>query len=244
MLKRALRVSTLTLGVCLLAASISEAQPGRGGAGGFGQGGRGGGSSKSALIGNRQVQEEIKITAEQVTAIQEKINELRRKQQEEIDALVAKSLSSSQNQRLDEIIFQQQGTQGLAGDAIAKRLGLSADQTKQIKAAFAARDAARSKLFESLRGGGAAAGGARPDFTAMREKMTKISEDAEKEALAVLTSGQKSKLESLRGKKFELQRQQFGRGGQPGGGRPGGGRPGGTRPGGDNGAKPRPEPDV
>ena len=238
MLSRSLRVSVLALGICLLAASVSEAQPGRGGQGrgGFGT------ASKSGLISNRQIQEELKISTEQVTEIQGKIAELRRKQQAEIDALVAKSLSSSQNKRLDEIIFQQQGAQGLAGDAIAKQLGLSSDQTKQIKAAFAARDEARTKLFASLRGGGN--GGQRPDFNAMREKMQKITEDAEKEALAVLTSSQKSKLESLRGKKFELQRQQFGGGRGGAGGRPGGGRPqGGGRPGGGN-ARPRPEPDV
>lgn len=236
MLNRAMRVATLALGISVLTASVSQAQPGRGGAGGFGGGRGGGGTSKSQLVNNSQVREELKLEEKQLTEIREKLEELRRKQQEEQDAVVAKVLSKSQNDRLDEIIFAQAGTRGLGSDAVAKKLGLSKDQQGKIKAAVEKNDAARRELMQSLFSRGD--GGERPNRETIQKKFADLQKDAESSILGVLTADQKKKLESLKGKPFELRRQQFG-GGRPGGGRPGGG--GNTRPG---GGTTRPEPDL
>jgi len=101
----------------------------------------------------------------------------------------------------------------------------------------------RDRMREMFQGGGGPQGD-------LREAMTNMREEMEKEILGVLTKSQQEKFEELKGEKFEMPenmgrggRGNFGRGG-PGGGAPGaegGGRRGGSGqgrgPGGEGGGR-------
>jgi hypothetical protein len=103
------------------------------------------------------------------------------------------------------------GTRSLTQPDVAKELGLSADQVKQIEAAL---DIPRPE-------GGGQTPGEQPsdeERAKRREAFMKAREAANAKALAVLTPEQKKKWEAMLGKKFEFQMPQGGGGTRPGGG--------------------------
>ncbi len=216
-----------TAGLVVLMASTAPAQErgqGRGGAGGFGLGGFGG--SKVGLVQNEQVQQELKLTDEQKSKVDEIAARVReagpqrgqgggeanreqlRERMQAMSRVVAEEekkldevLDEQQKKRLDQISLQVTGVRALMRDEVASKLELSDEQKEKVQAALRAQ-----------RGQG---GGDRPDPAAFRERR----EQLEQQVMAVLSDEQKQKWEELKGEAFELQR----RGGAGEGQRRGGG---------------------
>ena len=218
----------LPLAVVLLASSATNAQDekkkrqgnrstqGRRGSsrGGFS-------ASPSFLIRSPQVQEDLKLSDEQKTALRDgprldfaSLRDLPREEQQkkvseyrqQADAKIKEVLNEEQHKRLDQIMLQMRGVRALADAAVAKELGLTEDQQKKLRAALnPSRD-----------------GQSRPDFRNMSEEERNKyfaerraqEEKRQTDAMAVLTDDQKTKFERMKGKKIEIQ---FGRrGGRPG----------------------------
>ena len=99
------------------------------------------------------------------------------------------------------------------------------------------------ELMESMRGSfqpGGDRDAMRDVFEKMQAEREKIGKQTETEVMAMMSDDQKTKLEELKGKPFDLDMRQLmmGRGGfgggPPGGGAAGGGRGGRNRPPGEN----------
>jgi len=160
-------------------------------------------------------------------------------------------LDEGQTKRLKQIVLQQKGNRALADADTAKALGLTATQTAKIKAAMETGQKKQQELSSGLRAafGGRSSGGekgakdterkrpSREDiqkrFADMQTKGTAIRAETDKAIASVLTTGQKTKFETLKGPKFELARRSSSRnrGGSRGGSRGGQGEKGqGGRP--------------
>jgi Spy/CpxP family protein refolding chaperone len=160
-------------------------------------------------------------------------------------------LDEGQTKRLKQIVLQQKGNRALTEADIAKALGLTAAQSAKIKAAMETGQKKQQELTAGLRGafGGRSSGGekgakkterkrpSREDiqkrFADMQSKGTAIRAETDKAIASVLTTGQKTKFETLKGPKFELARRSSSRnrGGSRGGSRGGQGEKGqGGRP--------------
>lgn len=171
--------------------------------------------------------------------LQKKSEELSKKTNEILVSL----LTDEQAKRLEQIELQIQLRFGLTrylkSDEGRKQLSITDEQIAKLDAAQEEADqastAARSKAFEAFRanrGEGGGDGGQRPDFNALREKMSaqmaELRKASEKKVAAILTEDQNRKLAELKGDPFEFDtRALFGRGGRSGGG--GGGNFGGGR---------------
>jgi hypothetical protein len=210
----------LVLGVAVVLAAPALAQRGqRGfGGGGFGQ------VSGLVLIGNKGVQEELKMTPDQVT----KATELRtksfeqfgtlrdlqgdertaamRKMNEENSKAVAAILKPEQTKRLKQIELQQAGTVAFANPEVVAGLKLSDDQKEKIKTI--SEDSAKDmrEIFSGARG-------AFGDQAAMQEMQKKIAA-ARKEAVgkisSVLNADQKKAWAEMLGKEFDYKPEPFG----------------------------------
>jgi len=160
-------------------------------------------------------------------------------------------LDEVQAKRLKQIVLQQKGNRALTDADTAKALGLTATQSATIKAAMETGQKKQQELVSGLRGafGGRSPGGekgakdterkrpSREDnqkrFADMQTKVTAIRAETDKAIASVLTAGQKTKFEALKGPKFELARRSSSRnrGGTRGGSRGGQGEKGqGGRP--------------
>ncbi|MEQ8848726.1 hypothetical protein [Botrimarina sp.] len=234
----------LTAAACTgLAAAALAQPPGRGGPGG----GIGG------LLRSDEVRSELDITDSQAEELRTLESEMRDKMRdqfrqmrsggevdrdamreqfqqmrEEAEQRVAGVLSTTQMDRLKQINLQQQLDQGtgraLMGGPLAEELNLSQEQQTQL----------REKLREVQ--------------AELDEKIREAREAARQELLTVLTSEQRSKLDSMLGEPFAMSEQdgpRFGRGGdRPPRGPRGFGRGDrrGPPPGGPEGRRGRPGP--
>jgi Spy/CpxP family protein refolding chaperone len=154
--------------------------------------------------------------------------ELRKK----TEGKLAGVLEKEQGKRLGEIELQQQGLDGIVAENVVASLKLDKEQVGKIQAAIAARDEELRNLRGSGRGRGQDGGGGGQGgggFEEMRAKMDKLRKDAEEKGLAVLSKEQRTELDTLKGKPFELDRRSLfgGRGGPGGGGGRGRGEGGG-----------------
>jgi Spy/CpxP family protein refolding chaperone len=201
-------IALTTVAVLALAANVQAQQgQGRRGTGG----GMGGGMMMGGmLLQNEKVQKELDLTAEQKEKLQEvnkenrdafgslrdlsqeermtKMREMGEKAQKKVEGI----LLPNQVKRLKEIQLQAQGTMALANPDVAKELGLTDDQKEKIKT-----------INQESRGN-------RPQFTPgqrpsqeERDKMQKAREETNKKIMDVLTADQKSKLETMKGEKFD-----------------------------------------
>lgn len=179
-------------------------------------------------------------------AMFEKMMKDRETLQNKTDEILVALLEKEQVERLNQIQFQLKLRSGLVGalkdEELRGKLSLTDEQLAKLDEAEKAAQEAQEKMREEMRaafGRGRDGGdGERPDFNAMREKMEAARKQTETQVMAVLNDDQKSKLEGMKGKPFELDmRQLFQRGGGFGGPPPGGGfgRPGGGRGGDDQG---------
>jgi hypothetical protein len=171
-----------------------------------------GGMSQLMLLGQKSVQEELKLTADQVgkvTALQQKqqgarqgladlSQEERTKKMQELakenDKAVADLLKPEQSKRLKQILLQQQGAIAFNNPEVAQALNFTAEQKAKLKDI---QDTA-SKERQALRGGGAGA-----DRQAIAQKMADIMKKTNTEAMALLTADQKAKWLELTGEPFK-----------------------------------------
>jgi DNA anti-recombination protein RmuC len=233
-----LRISLPALAICLLASNAAFAQGrGRGGfGGGFGMGGPG------MLLGNPQVQKELKMTDDQTAKIGEiqremfagfgqggqggnnqnlsdeerqKRREEFQKRNEENNKKLTAVLSADQNARLKQIQLWVGGVAGLVYNAdAAKELKITDDQKEALKTITDESAKKTGELFQGLRGA------SQDEQAQAREKMTAMRKETETECTAVLTDEQKAQFAKMRGEKFELDMSQAfggrGRRGRPG----------------------------
>lgn len=245
-----------------------------GGFGGFGGFGGGGSDMTFTLLRVEAVQTELQIAPDQkeaITKLEEQAREERgdrgsrgdqpnfremsdeerreffEKRQKEQQERVAKMkeqleevLFPEQMERLEQIALQLRGIAALADEKVAAKLKITAEQKEKLtKVQEEMRGSMGEKIRELFSSG---------NRDGMREAMTKMREDMEKEVLGVLTSTQQKQFEDMKGEKFEMPegsrigfggrggtRGGFGgaggRGGDGGGGRGGRGGRGGDRPG-------------
>ena len=194
------------------------------------------------LLGNPQVQKELKMNEDQVAKIgemqremfagfggggqggqnlsdeeQQKRREERQKKAAENNKKMLELLDADQNARLKQIQLSVGGIAALGmNEEAAKALKLTDDQKEALKTINEEAGQKRQEL------GGGGRGGSDEEQAQRREKFTALGKETEAECAAVLTDEQKAQFEKMKGPKFELDMSGFGRGG-PGGrqGRPG-----------------------
>src|SRR3954454_19955420 len=204
--------------IAQVAVAQNESKKGRGGrGGGAGGGGMMGPPSMVRLATLDKVQDALKLSDEQKSKIKtinddsraamreqfqgggrpdpEKMRKMRDEEAEKMN----KVLDEGQQKRLIGIFVQLMGAGAVMDPAVGKEIGLTEDQ--------------KTKLHEAMGPPpeGRAAGG--QGFQERREKM-------EKEVMSVLTSDQKTKLESLKGEKVDIDPSSLRGGGRGGEGRP------------------------
>lgn len=226
------------MAVCLLSSNLALAQGRGGGRGGFGRGGFRMGPT--ALLGVEQVQKELKLTDEQKDKLKPILESARpnfgggggqnlsdeerrarfeefRKKQEEAGKQAVALLTDDQKARYKQVEIWSNGTLPTLtqDEEVAKEIGVTDEQKSAFKTISEESGKKTGEIFGKMRDA------SQDERAKLREEMTQIQKDSEAEALAVLTPDQASKLEKLKGPKFELDRSQmFGRGGR---GRRGGG---------------------
>ncbi len=190
--------------------------------------GRGGGGSALGLLQQKSVQEELKLSAEQVEQAADAMEKLResmadfrdlsREERQELSAEIrntsrqalAKILSDAQQKRLRQIALQQSGPRAFADPKIAEALALTDQQKQEVQDI---QDDIRSQARELFQG---AAGGDRDEI---RKQMESLRTAASEKLEALLTTEQQAKWKEQLGEPFEgeITRPQFrGRGGRPG----------------------------
>ncbi|MEI8380132.1 MAG: Spy/CpxP family protein refolding chaperone [Planctomycetota bacterium] len=241
------------LGAMATSAFAQPGGAGGRGRGGFG-GGFGGPQSGLMLAGNPAVQKELGVTEDQIaklkklgdeareemqagggggdfaalrdlpeeerrakmTEMMNKRMEATRKVTEKFKPKLAEVLDAKQVERLNQIALQAAGPGAYSDPDVAKALKLSKEQ--QDKLATITKEFGE-KQRASFTGGG---GGGGEDA---RAKMRELSAARDKDLAAVLTADQKTQLDKMKGKEFDVAALRGGPGG-PGGGRPGAeGRP-------------------
>ncbi|MCH7725184.1 MAG: hypothetical protein IH991_01695 [Planctomycetes bacterium] len=158
------------------------------------------------LLRNPKIKEEIKLTDEQETKIQEvnqkgqkKRAELIRKQQEATNQAIIETLKPEQRVRLEQLAVQQQGIRALSNPRIAKKLEISDEQSEKIAAAWIGLSNKQRQLFQDVTDGKVAR-----DERAAKQKV--IQEETEKEIMEILTMAQQTRFKQMQGKKFDFGR--------------------------------------
>ncbi|MBS0266819.1 MAG: Spy/CpxP family protein refolding chaperone, partial [Planctomycetes bacterium] len=211
--------------------AAAQGQGGRGGRGGAGAGfGRMG---QVQLLGNPQVQKELKLADDQIAKIKEvsdasrpqrgqrgnnnnqrpteEERAARRKTAEESAAKATDILNAEQKTRFQQIRIWTEGSRALTDDEdVAKKLGLTDDQKSALKTIGDESNKKRGEIAQGMRG---ASEEARKKIT---DDLAALRKSTEAECMAVLTDDQKSKFDALRGPKFELDQSAFGGGGRRG----------------------------
>ncbi len=228
--------------LALSLAAVAQAQgprPGGFGQGGFGQGGPGGGNDPFGLVNNSAVRRELEIGEDQAKELSDLRAAMEREVQaarEKIAAQYSEKLNSvllpHQTDRLVGISIQLRGAGALQDPVVAKKLGLSESQQKELAAKSEALAQKSRELFQ--RGEGE-----RPNREEAQARFEEIRKEREGIVSQVLTSAQQKQLEELKGAEFD--RSQMFQGGRRGGEGTEGGRGtgnrgpgGGRRPGGNN----------
>ncbi len=243
----------LSLSFAACTADVAVAQFGP--PGGFGGRGRGGGGfdSPTFMLRRDDVQQELKLSEDQIkqiTAFQDGLrdnNQFRdffdrmrqAKDDEERRAIgtemqnfqenaLKKIVKAEQWNRLQQLSFQRQGSRALENEDYQKQLNLSDSQKEAVRKANDDYDKARDEIFRNR------------DLST-EERTAKLEElrlKRDKDAEKVLNPQQRSAIEEKRGSSFTFQ-DNFG-GGRPGGGGPQT-QPGGndTRRGGGTSGRPR-----
>jgi type 1 glutamine amidotransferase len=208
-------LAALATGAALLAA-VAWAQPP------FGGPLRG--PSTAMLLRQEAVQKELKLSSSQLKNLAELSEKMREKMQDvsaleepergkklqelnqENDKALATVLTPEQAKRLKQIVYQQQGTAALTTPEVAKAVGLSDEQHKQIREITEETSKRTRELFQP---------GA-PADDATRAKVEALRKAGSDKIVAVLTDAQKTAWKDLQGQPFK---------GQIGGPRGGGPQP-------------------
>lgn len=235
----------------LITPLMAEAQRGQGGQGGGqqGQGRQGGmrmmgggmmGQSNMQLVQRADVQADLKLTADQksaITKLQEdqqaamraRMEEMRngggggfdpttmqaefQKLRDEQDAAVNKVLNTEQQARLKQIAFQMRGNRALLDKDVQKDLGLDKDQVRKIEDLQDAQNKANQEVFARVQNG-------EIDRTEVQAVMDKNNKILDEELMKVLNADQVAKFKGMGGPEFkrdpkvdEAMRNRGGRGG-------------------------------
>ena len=165
-----------------------------------------------------------------------------------MNAAVSDILLPPQLERLEEIRLQLLGTGALLLEPIQKKLKISDTQKAKFEEITNGTREKSQEMFSGVREQFQQLGGDREKIQALmaeiREKMQAVQKEAEEKIVGTLTAAQKKQFEGMKGKPFEISREdlrpQRPEGQRPGQGpRPEGQRPGqGQRPGGQPGQRP------
>jgi hypothetical protein len=202
-----MRKSHIVLAVLaiLLAAPGAWAQrPAGRGPGGFGEG--------LMLVGQESVQQELKLSEEQVKKVDEYLakqretfsglRDLSREERQQKLAELGKAgrgtldaiLDETQRTRLRQITLQQRGARAFADPQVAEALGLDDEQKSRLQdLADKAREEMRS-LFQGAAGG---------DRTELRKKLEAARAAASEKIQGLLTAEQQAKWKELIGEPFK-----------------------------------------
>lgn len=210
---KAMRWLILGLALQLMSECSSAQFRGRGGAGG---------TMSVTIVQQKSVQDELKLSADQIeklkqvgTKLRESFGggggggdreEARKKFAEAAQAAekdVAGILSADQAKRLKEITLQQSGPLALARPDVAKDVGLTDEQQAKVKEITDAYSAEARTQFQAGGGGG----GDREEARKKREAARKETGD---KLLALLKDDQKKAWEKLVGEPFKGEIQPFG----------------------------------
>lgn len=174
-----------------------------------------GGMSPATLLGNKSVQDELKLTADQKDAIKkivEERNKAFQKAREDMDfgamreagqkatkalAKVKADLKPAQAKRLKQIYLQVAGAGALANPEIQKDLGLKDKQKDESKDTLANLQKEAQGLFRG-------AAGDREKMAEAFKKMQDLNKKAQEKITKVLTDEQQKKLKEMKGPKFEI----------------------------------------
>ena len=186
-------------------------------------GGRGGagGASGVTLVQQKSVQDELKLSEEQIEKLKQVGTKMResfggggaggdreeaRKKFAEASQAAEKNLngilSAEQTKRLKEITLQQAGPMALARPEVAKEVGLTDDQQAKVKEITEALTSEMRAQFQA--GGG---GGNREEA---RKKIETLRKNTNDKVLALLKDDQKKAWEKLVGEPFKGEIQPFG----------------------------------
>ena len=228
-----------TVAVCFVGTTF--AQPPEGGR----RGGMGMGMQASAgfLVGNKSVQDELKITEEQKEkwreaqkTIREKVGNIREMEPEErqaamkemneaTDKAVKEILTADQAKRLTEIRWQQAPGAGFASPDFQEGLKITDDQKEKLKGIMEEMGKDMREIFQE----------SRENPREAREKIEALQKETKEKAMGVLTADQKASYEKLVGKPFELKQEMRRPGDGDGkGGKKGDKNGGGKKPKGDD----------
>ena len=201
---RSLRTTLFALSAALLLAAPALAQPPRGGM-------QRGGGGIGMLLGNKSVQDELKITDDQKKKIEEfaaKQQEARRGMQDlsqeerreknqeltkQAEAFAKEVLTADQQKRIKQIVIQTAGLRAFAMEDVVKELKLTDEQKEKLKALS---DDMRKDQQELFSGGG--------DQQENMKKFQALNKEYLTKASALLTDEQKKVWTELTGKPFEL----------------------------------------
>jgi hypothetical protein len=193
---RTLGKAALALGLLAFVAGPAAAQF-------FQRGGPGGPTSILTLLQNKSVQEELKVSEEDVKKVPEAIMEA-----------LGKVLKPEQLKRLKQIEMQQRGTRAFSDAKVQTALKLTDEQKEQIDTIQ--KDAAK-EMREMFGGGGGGGGRGRRggNFQEIREKMNKLNKETMKKIGSVLKADQKKIWKEMVGDAFEIKYEQRGGGRRP-----------------------------
>ncbi|MCS7263611.1 MAG: hypothetical protein NZ805_02120 [Armatimonadetes bacterium] len=188
---------------------------------------RGGPMMMLGLLRSPQVQRELKITEEQRTKLEQLGEQLREKfrglgqelrdlppeergkrvesMNAEVEKELAKVLDEKQLKRLKQIALQFEGYAALARPSVAKEVGLTEGQLKQIREILREANEKRRDLFQQ---------GPPADPQARFQEMRKIRDWVDEQIGKLLTEQQKQKWQQLVGEPFKFEFQPFGGGRQ------------------------------
>lgn len=201
-MKRLAQITLVAAAVALAAGSAlaQQRQRPRGGFGGFRR------AMLLFLLNQKSVQEELKLSDDQVTKVKELLDKQRdsfrglrdlsreerqKKIQEQGEATrkaVAKLLKPEQLKRVRQVALQLQGARALNNPQVAKALEISDEQKEKIQ------EIQRS-AFAELRGAGRG--------EEARKKRQEVMKATNEKIMGVLTAEQKTKLKKMQGAPFK-----------------------------------------
>ena len=186
------------------------------------------------------------LTEEQRRELFERFRKSSEETQKKISSAVQEILLPHQLERLEEIRIQILGSGALLLEPVQKKLKVTDTQKAKFEEITNGTREKSQEMFGSVREKFQELGGDREKIQALmaeiREKMEAVQKEAEEKIVGTLTGGQKKQFEEMKGKPFEISREDL-RPQRPQGQRPGGqGGQGGQRPGGQNGQRPQGQP--
>ena len=182
------------------------------------------------------------LTEEQRRELFEKFRKSSAETQKKINTAVEEILLPHQLERLEEIRIQILGSGALLLEPVQKKLKVTDTQKAKFEEITNGTREKSQEMFGSVREKFQELGGDREKIQALmaeiREKMEAAQKEAEEKIVGTLTAAQKKQFEEMKGKPFEISREDL-RPQRPQGQRPGGqGGQGGQRPQGQPGQRP------